>query len=182
MAINKKLINFKSKAAFTSQLTQGNILDTSICFIDETQEIYTHGTYFCPQVSSYKVTYSNGITDYKNIQFKIPTIDLTLDNWTPTGILVNSANFPSENGTYAIQIEVNNTIYSGVMPIFIATDVAVDEINTADEIVLSQMGHSTNRLYLKTDKNVSYIFSELYLSSREDATFNNMTITFKKLI
>lgn len=43
MAINKKLIHFKSKQKFNEELANGNILETSIVFIQETTEIYTHG-------------------------------------------------------------------------------------------------------------------------------------------
>ena len=44
MAINKKLIHFKTKANFNTQLEAGNILDTSIVYIQDAKEIYTHGT------------------------------------------------------------------------------------------------------------------------------------------
>ena len=43
MAINKKLIHFKSKEQFNIELANGNILDTSIVFIKETKEVWTHG-------------------------------------------------------------------------------------------------------------------------------------------
>ena len=43
MAINKKLIHFRTKAAFTTELNAGNIPDTSIVFIKDTKEIWTHG-------------------------------------------------------------------------------------------------------------------------------------------
>lgn len=43
MAINKKLIHFQNKTAFTTELNAGNILDTSIVFIKDTKEIWTHG-------------------------------------------------------------------------------------------------------------------------------------------
>lgn len=43
MAINKKLIHFNTKASFERELEAANILDTSICFIKDSQEIYTHG-------------------------------------------------------------------------------------------------------------------------------------------
>lgn len=46
MAINKKLIHFKTKAAFEAQLTGSNILDTSIVFIQDANLIWTHGTYY----------------------------------------------------------------------------------------------------------------------------------------
>lgn len=46
MPIKKKLINFKKQANFDTALQGGNILSTSIVFIDDTQKIWTHGVYF----------------------------------------------------------------------------------------------------------------------------------------
>jgi hypothetical protein len=43
MAIEKKLIHFKKNAEFKKRLNNNEILDTSIVFIKETSEIYTHG-------------------------------------------------------------------------------------------------------------------------------------------
>lgn len=41
--INKKLIHINTKDTFIEQNTAGNIKDSSIVFIKETNEIYTHG-------------------------------------------------------------------------------------------------------------------------------------------
>lgn len=46
MAINKKLIHFNTKANFDKQLANNNILDTSICFIKDAKQIYTHGGFY----------------------------------------------------------------------------------------------------------------------------------------
>lgn len=46
MAITKKLVHFKTQANFDKELNAGNISDTSIVFIKDTQRIWTHGTYF----------------------------------------------------------------------------------------------------------------------------------------
>lgn len=46
MAITKKLVHFKTQANFDKELNAGNIADTSIVFIKDTQRIWTHGTYF----------------------------------------------------------------------------------------------------------------------------------------
>lgn len=46
MAIEKKLVCFKTQAKFDAQLAAGNIKDYSIVFIKDTQKIWTHGTYF----------------------------------------------------------------------------------------------------------------------------------------
>lgn len=43
MAINKPFIHFQTKQSFDNAISNNDILDTSICFISETQEIYTHG-------------------------------------------------------------------------------------------------------------------------------------------
>lgn len=46
MAINKKLIHFQTLANFEAQLSAGNILDTSICFIKDAKKIWTHGEFY----------------------------------------------------------------------------------------------------------------------------------------
>lgn len=46
MAINKKLINFKKEADYLKEKQAGNILDTSIVFIDDAKKIVTHQTEF----------------------------------------------------------------------------------------------------------------------------------------
>lgn len=44
--IEDTLIHFKTKTAFNTELEAGNIKDTSVVFIKETLEIYTHGTLY----------------------------------------------------------------------------------------------------------------------------------------
>ena len=46
MAINKKLVHFKTFAKFNEELSAGNILDTSICWIKDTKQIWTHGQFY----------------------------------------------------------------------------------------------------------------------------------------
>jgi len=46
MAINKKLVHFEKKTDFDKQNTDGNILDTSIVFIKDSNEIFTHKTLY----------------------------------------------------------------------------------------------------------------------------------------
>lgn len=71
MAINKKLIHFNSKDTFEREKKSGNILDTSIVFIKDSQEIYTHGEYYSTkQDLSQYLTKDNADTLYiqpKNI-------------------------------------------------------------------------------------------------------------------
>lgn len=41
--INKKLIHFAEKADFEERNSAGDILDSSIIFVKDSNEIYTHG-------------------------------------------------------------------------------------------------------------------------------------------
>ena len=58
MAIEKKLIHFKSKSVFNQKLANNEILDTSIVFIKDTQEIWTHGQLY--KCTDNDTTYSAG--------------------------------------------------------------------------------------------------------------------------
>lgn len=44
MAINKKLIHFNTKQTFSEKYQNNEILDTSIVFIKDANEIHTHNT------------------------------------------------------------------------------------------------------------------------------------------
>ena len=46
MAINKKLIHFNEKTEFEKRLANNEILDTSIVFVKDSKEIWTHGNYY----------------------------------------------------------------------------------------------------------------------------------------
>lgn len=46
MAINKKFIHAKTLAGFQKELSAGHILDKSIVFIKDAQQIWTHGQYY----------------------------------------------------------------------------------------------------------------------------------------
>lgn len=46
MAINKKLVHFKTYAAFETELNAGNILETSVVWIKDTKQMYTHGEFY----------------------------------------------------------------------------------------------------------------------------------------
>ena len=73
MAINKKLIHFKTRAAFEIQLADNNILDTSIVFIQDANLIWTHGTYYC--LPSDDVVISNGIEPDNDQDLWVDTSD-----------------------------------------------------------------------------------------------------------
>ena len=53
MAIQKKLIHFKSLSKFQEALRGDQILDTSIVFIQDAKLIWTHGTYYSSVIKGY---------------------------------------------------------------------------------------------------------------------------------
>lgn len=84
MALNKKLIHFKKREFFDRELANGNVLDTSICFIQDETLIYTHGTF-----------YDGSKVDLSNIEESIQDI---LDNMsTKQDKLVSGINIKTVN-------------------------------------------------------------------------------------
>lgn len=107
MAINKKLIHFKTRAAFEIQLAEHNILDTSIVFIQDANLIWTHGTYYC--LPSDDVVISNGIEPDNDQDLWIDTSDNT------TAVSVEEAPtdgnmYVRKDGTWVVTL---NEVYVG---------------------------------------------------------------------
>ena len=55
MAINKKLIHFNKKESFNTELANNNILNTSIVFIKDSKEIWTHGQLYATQLTTAEI-------------------------------------------------------------------------------------------------------------------------------
>ena len=104
MAINKRLIHFKKKENFDSEVANENILNNSIVFIQDNKSIYTHNTTYSfinwsyiesPFLGTSLVSQAGDICLYDNSQGIIQLI--TLDNfinklsnkesYTPIGIV-----------------------------------------------------------------------------------------------
>ena len=79
MAINKKLIHFKNKEKFNTELANNNILDTSICFIQDTKEIWTHGQLYDGNIGIQAVD-DEGVINDGTIEYATKAyVDLLLD-------------------------------------------------------------------------------------------------------
>lgn len=46
MAIDKKLIHFKTRAQLDAEILAGNILERSICWVKDTKQMYTHNEFY----------------------------------------------------------------------------------------------------------------------------------------
>ena len=114
--------------------------------------------------NQYKITGSTGITVTSSasgdvtiantgVNSPVRTITKSLqvtEAWMDTGIDINSTNFPDGNGTYIINITLDNltSVYSGVVSINTNTSTAT---NISEEIILHRL-HSSGtekRIYLK---------------------------------
>lgn len=96
MAINKKLIHFNKKESFENELAKGNIMPTSIVFLKDTKEIWTHGQYYNNSESLIKE-----LEDIKkDLYSSYKAVDLGL----PSGTLWCDRNVgaasPEEDGLY----------------------------------------------------------------------------------
>ena len=112
MAINKKLIHFQKSADFQAQLSAGNILDTSIVFIKDAKQIYTHGQiYPCPYTLEELTALLNNkanlskldeyltITDANNTFIK----SIPVANGTTAGIVKTGGNVTISNGVITVR-------------------------------------------------------------------------------
>lgn len=126
MAINKKLIHFQTKTAFTTELNAGNILDTSIVFIKDTKEIWTHGQLYSCSLTEEEVISiienSDSISNLTNaLNNKVDKVDgksLTSNDFTDTlktkldGIEENANNYklPAATATTLGGVIVDNIL------------------------------------------------------------------------
>lgn len=75
--IKNKFIHFKTSAKFKEQLEAGNIKDTSVCFIKDTNQIYTHGQYYdCSELTDEKIVGSS-LVGYTESQETNEALDLS---------------------------------------------------------------------------------------------------------
>ena len=106
MAINKKLIYFASGENFDTQKNNGNILDTSICFIQDRRTIVTHGTEYktvnwgklIPSPSSGDICLYKKSTQKLLIveASKFNTTEYPSSGYSPVGVVV----IPSSHNVY----------------------------------------------------------------------------------
>lgn len=150
MAINKKLIHFQNKTAFTTELNAGNILDTSIVFITDTKEIWTHGQLYSCSLTEEEVISiienSDSISNLTNaLNNKVDKVD---------GKSLTSNDFTDALKTKLDGIEENANNYK--LPI--ATDTKLGGV-TVDSILNPQ---STNPVQGRAISNaINYAIDEI---------------------
>ena len=97
MAINKKLLHFKTLANFKQKLEAGEILDTSIVYIKDAKIVWTHGTYYGGDgdkdpifldTSSFE---ANGENTFSISEEVYNNMKLIIDNKLPSYILITDS-------------------------------------------------------------------------------------------
>lgn len=94
MIINKRLLHFKNKSAFEIELSIGNILDTSIAFIQSTGEIWTHGQYYATRLS---------VEEIEQIIDSSETIQELIEQVAKVSVIIDEGEgnkFLADDGTY----------------------------------------------------------------------------------
>lgn len=103
MAIDRKFIHFRKKIDFENELSNNNILDTSICFISETKEIYTHKQLYNCSVDSNEIKQSIEEINEKINNIEIGggnTIQSILEMVYPVGSIYISVNSINPNSLF----------------------------------------------------------------------------------
>ena len=195
MAIDKKFAFFRKRKHYDNEVNNNGVPATSINFIDDTKEIITHGSVFA------------GLYNVQQVQ---PTgnagLTLTLD-WHEIPAAVYDS-ILIEDGTYIIQIQWGQAIYTGIFPykdlhrdgVSYNNDGAVPLITTDEEIVLTSCGNipdSKGRLYLKlakgtrttqetvanTQVTVRGMRPSLFIAcSKPDQQLDGLTFKFRRII
>ena len=160
MAINKKFIHFKKKIDFENELSNNNILDTSICFISETKEIYTHKQLYNCSVDSNEIKQSIEEINEKINNIEIGggnTIQSILKMVYPVGsiyISVNSIN-PNKLFGFGTWEQIKDKFLLAAGDIHGAGEIGGEESHTLTSDEIPSHSHQFNRQQLwKNDPGV----------------------------
>lgn len=110
MSINKQFVHFNLREDFDKELAAGNILDTSIVFIKDTQELYTHGQLYQGSKPDWNSEETNPgfIQNKPLVDYTTPEIYMDVSVQKHKGESVscngNISTFPVDGHTYRITI------------------------------------------------------------------------------
>ena len=160
MAINKKLIHFKKKIDFENELSNNNILDTSICFISETKEIYTHKQLYNCSVDSNEIKQSIEEINEKINNIEIGggnTIQSILEMVYPVGSIYISVNSINPNSLFGFGTweQIKDKFLLAAGDIHGAGEIGGEESHTLTSDEIPSHSHQFNRQQLwKNDPGV----------------------------
>ena len=160
MAIDRKFIHFRKKIDFENELSNNNILDTSICFISETKEIYTHKQLYNCSVDSNEIKQSIEALDEKINNIEIgggSTIQSILEMVYPVGSIYISVNSINPNSLFGFGTweQIKDKFLLAAGDIHGAGETGGEETHTLTEEEIPSHSHQFNRTQLwKNDPGV----------------------------
>ena len=150
MAINKKLIHFKSKEKFNQELANNNILDTSIVFIQDTKEIWTHGQLYSGDLNAIINDIPTKISELENDKGYLVKIILTqaeydaLEEKDDNALYVISDADDTENNNFVTESQLDSRGF--------LTQSDKTELNEYDQFLLSKIENIDLSNYLTIDE------------------------------
>lgn len=176
MAINKKLIHFNKKTTFETERANGNILDTSIVFIKDSKEIYTHGQlYPCDTVEKNwsKITSEINSKVTAGTQNTVPNPILVLSEGLPaldsmldgTTVYLSQSDIENLNKNKILSLSVSHGIWtsSGQQPTMKYPYTLVLSLKETDPGVRDNAGNmDPNGLMRRTYETVYYATSSRF--------------------
>ena len=144
MAINKKLIHFKNKENFEREVANGNILDTSIVFIQDTKEIYTHGT-----------IYDGSTFDPSDIETSIQEINNRFNISLEYDLVEYPDILDENNNPIFTSVEEGQTLERAINTLEINVATLAQEVLNNEEVVSEALVDTANAVGL--DENFHYI-------------------------
>lgn len=167
--INEQFIQVKTKANFESRLSTGDVKDTSIAFIEDTNEIWAKGYYYsCPYT---KKELDQAIADAKkagtNASTLVNSVKSAIDNYTINGKKI-STNPSLSKGDVGLG-NVNNTSDTN-KPVSTAQQAAINSAkSTVDNYTVNGKKISTNPAVNAEDIPITDTLGYFDSSNVEDA-------------
>lgn len=184
MAINKKLIHFKTLAKFEEQ--SENILDTSIVFIQDAKQIWTHGTFYpCPytkdEIDKLFVGSNITLSDYVEMESPINIADNDTVNEAFGKIEVYLSKLDDLNAILvdtndvASDPTINDYISPSELTITLSDYATIAQLNTKQDTILdlAQIGLGNVDNTADSSKNVATA-----VKATQDASGNVITATY----
>lgn len=175
MAIEKKLVHFRTLAKFEEKLAANEILDTSIVFIKDQKLIWTHGTYYA--LPNDEVFVSDGQEPTGNEEIWVdlsedsPAVDIDLSNYVTKDELIALEN--TKSVLKRIYIGVLNLIVGSNNSVNITNSNALSSINPFEWFTVTcNLNGSDTYLHAYSDNNIIKCFRHY---TNQD---NNRSIAF----
>lgn len=164
-----RFVHFSNKATFTGTQNYESVYAKSIVFLQDTQEIWTHGTYYAIP-DSYKTKITNLETAVKALQ------DLNAASFAFKQVKAGSTTVNAASGKEAITFAGGEGIdvslsESGTLTITSTVEESVTGVKSGDKVLSLSGTELTANLSLKYDSEAK----KIYLYGKDETTANKLS-------